>query len=59
MQKSQSEGIPEHMAKFLAFVEVLSARGSEERSDDSVEKVTGRRPQTFDAWVQQNKATWQ
>lgn len=58
-QKQQSEGMPEAVANFLAWIEGLSAGGAEERSDDSVEKVTGRPPQTFDAWVQQNKATWQ
>ncbi|MCJ1464741.1 hypothetical protein MMC07_003354 [Pseudocyphellaria aurata] len=58
-QKHQSEGMLEHVAKFLAWLEGRSAGGSEERLDDSVVKVTGRPPQTFDAWVQQNKATWQ
>ena len=51
--------MPEQYAKFLTWLEVQSAGGAEERLDDSVEKVTGQPPQTFDAWMQQNKATWQ
>lgn len=59
VKKGLSMGLPEQYAKFLAWLEAQTATGAEERSDDSVERVTGRPPQTFDAWVQQNKATWQ
>ena len=43
----------------LAWVEAQVAGGLEDRLDDSVEKVTGRPPITFDSWLQENKATWQ
>lgn len=52
-------GLSDHYAKFLASLEVATANGVEERSNDNVEKVTGRPPLTFDAWVQENKAVWQ
>lgn len=58
VQMFQSEGLPESVAKFLTWIEIQCAGGSEERLDDSVEKVTGQPPQMFDAWVQQNKSTW-
>lgn len=59
VQSFQSMGVPEHLAKYLALIETQSAGGSEERLNDLVENKTGRPPLTFDAWVQQNKATWQ
>ena len=49
----------EYLATFLAWIEADSAGGSQEKSDDSVEKVTGRPPKSFDAWLEENKATWQ
>ena len=52
-------GMPEHFAKFVTSLEVKSSKGMEERTSDAVEKVTGRPPQTFDAWVQYNKTAWQ
>ena len=52
-------GVPEHYAIFLTSLEAGTAGGMEERSNDVVEKVTGRPAQTFDAWVQQNKVVWQ
>lgn len=51
--------MPKHYAKFLAFLEAGSATGMEERSNDAVQRVTGRPPMNFDAWVQQNKTAFQ
>ena len=52
-------GMPEHYAKMLTYLEVTTANGAEERSNGVVERVTGRPPQKFDAWVEENKAAWQ
>ncbi len=51
--------MPEQFAKFLTSLEVSSAHGAEDRMNDVVEKVTGRPPQKFDAWVEENKFAWQ
>lgn len=52
-------GMPEHVAKILASVEVATANGKSEMTNDVVETVGGRYPQKFDAWVQDNKKAWQ
>jgi hypothetical protein len=52
-------GMPEHYAKLLTSLEVGTAGGSEVRTSDAVEKVTGRTPLDLDHWVQQNKTAWE
>lgn len=52
-------GLPQHYADFVTYLEVLAAQGHEERQGDDVEKVTGKPPQSFDAFAQKNKAAWQ
>lgn len=42
----------------MASLETLTAEKREERMNDTVEKVTGRPPQTFDSFVQENKSVW-
>jgi len=59
VQRFLDLGMPKHYAKFLAFLEARSATGMEERSNDAVQRVTGRPPMNFDAWVQQNKTAFQ
>ncbi|KAL9634355.1 MAG: hypothetical protein Q9164_004141, partial [Protoblastenia rupestris] len=59
MQRYQSYGLPEFYAQFLSYLEAMTAGGGEERTDDSVEKVTGRPAQSFDAWIQEHKTAWQ
>jgi festuclavine dehydrogenase len=59
VQQYLSKGLPDFYAGFLTFLEVGSAGGMEERLNDDVEKVTGRPPQKFDDWVQENKAVWE
>ena len=59
VQQYLDKGLPEFYAKFLASLEVGSAGGMEERVNDDVERVTGRPPQKFDDWVQENKAVWE
>lgn len=58
-QQLIGDGLPEHYAKFLTFLEVSAAQGAEDRMDDAVERVTGRPPQNFDAFAQQHMAAWQ
>lgn len=53
-----ASGLPEFLAKFLTFLEVLTAKGGGEGLNDVVERVTGRPPQTFDAFVQEHKVAW-
>lgn len=59
IQRYMNLGLAEFHAKFLTSLEVASANGAEERTNDAVEQVTGRPPQKFDAWVQQKKRAWQ
>lgn len=59
VQQLMSMSMPEQLAKLIAFLEVSSVKGAEERMNHVVEKVTGRSPQNFDAWVEENKAAWQ
>ena len=59
LQRYMNLGLTEFHAKLLTSLEVASADGVEERTNDAVERVTGRPPQSFDAWVQQNKSVWQ
>jgi festuclavine dehydrogenase len=42
----------------MASLEIKTADKREERTNDVVEKVTGRPPQTFDSFVQENKSVW-
>lgn len=56
VQQLISMSKPEQLAKLIAFLEISSAKGAEERMNHVVEKVTGRSPQNFDAWVEENKA---
>ena len=54
----QALGMPDDVAKFMTSLEVKTANGGEHKMNDTVEQVTGRKPQTFDAWVQENKNVW-
>jgi hypothetical protein len=59
VQKWMQFGAPESTAQFMATLESMTADGREERMNDAVEKVTGRPPQTFDSFVQENKSAWE
>lgn len=50
-------GLPEFLAKMLTFLEDAASKGSEENLDDAVERVTGRAPANFDAFLRENKQT--
>jgi festuclavine dehydrogenase len=59
VERLLSLGMPEIFAKFLPYLEVAASNGTEERLDDTVEKLTGQPAQNFDAWVQEVKKVWQ
>ncbi|KAI9671952.1 MAG: hypothetical protein M1817_002317 [Caeruleum heppii] len=61
VQAYQSVGVPEWVANYLGYLENWTADGMEANYEetDAVEQLTGRRPQTLEAWVQENKAAWQ
>ena len=51
--------LPEHFARFLTSLELAATGGSEERMNDCVEQVTGRPPQSLDAFAKQHMSVWQ
>lgn len=51
-------GFPESYAKWVSSLEVGTAKSGENRSNHVVEEVTGRPPQSFDAWLEENKKAW-
>jgi hypothetical protein len=59
VQRFLGFGMPEHYANFLTFLETSAAKGAEERMNDAVEELTGRPPQTFGSFAQQNKLVWE
>ena len=59
VEQFMSTHMSEQFAKFITSIEVSSASGAEDRMNDVVEKVTGRSPKNFDAWVEENKTAWQ
>lgn len=58
VNKYQELGIPEHRAKLLSKLEVETSKGGNQINGD-VERVTGKRPQDLDAWIQENLTVWQ
>jgi hypothetical protein len=54
-----SLGVPTHVAGFMVRIEVATSKGAEERENHDVEILTGKVPQSFGNWVQENKAVWQ
>ncbi|KAH6677490.1 hypothetical protein B0J14DRAFT_536068 [Halenospora varia] len=57
-KRFQGFGMPDHVAKFLAKIEVGTANGDENRTGNDMERVTGRPGQTFDTWVKAHKTSW-
>ena len=46
-------------AEILSWLEDITAKGAMEKYTwDAVERVTGRAPLTFDAFLEQNRAAW-
>lgn len=51
-------GLDENYASILAHLDGFLAGGSEARTTDAVEKLTGRPPQSFSAFAAAHKASW-
>ena len=53
-------GVQQSLAEMLARVEEQTAQGITENTypSDAVERVTGRSPLTFDAFLEYNRAAW-
>lgn len=58
MQQWKKYGLPDANARLMAWLEKESEKGGEAQLSDDVEKVTGRKPMSFDAWVEENKNAW-
>ncbi|THX58310.1 NAD(P)-binding protein [Aureobasidium pullulans] len=52
-------GLPPHMSSFLTNLEIMAAEGKEAWEGNDVELVTGKKPMSFDAFVQKNKQAWE
>ncbi|KAL9604525.1 MAG: hypothetical protein Q9219_000490 [cf. Caloplaca sp. 3 TL-2023] len=58
IQSYQEAGMPEHLAKLLAMLEVQTSEGAAEQMNDDVQKVVGKAPRNLDTWIQENKTVW-
>jgi hypothetical protein len=47
------------MSSFLTNLEIMAAEGKEAWEGNDVQLVTGRKPMSFDAFVQKNKQVWE
>lgn len=54
----KSSGLSEEYAKVLAGMDIPIKNGSEEKLNDVVLKVTGRKPKTFREFAVENKSIW-
>lgn len=52
-------GLREPVAELVATLEDFTSQGVEERMNDVVEKVTGRKPESFDDMIGENLGVWQ
>ncbi|TIA48117.1 NAD(P)-binding protein, partial [Aureobasidium pullulans] len=59
IQGFKDVGLPLHMSSFLTNLEMMAAEGKEAWEGNDVELVTGRKPMSFDAFVQKNKQVWE
>jgi hypothetical protein len=51
-------GAAEFYAQAFTAIELQAAGREPQRSDGSVERVTGQKPQHFEDWAEENKAVW-
>lgn len=54
----KNSGIGEEYAKVLAGMDIPIKNGSEEKLNDVVLKVTGRKPKSFREFAEENKSIW-
>lgn len=57
-QRMQRSGIPHAFAEILASLEDGLRDGAEDRTTDTVQRVTGRPPRSLDAWARSNAGVW-
>lgn len=58
-EQLQGFGVPEQLAQFLTWLEVITAEGHEDHLNEVVQEVTGRAPVGFDDFVEKHKAAWE
>ncbi|KHN94883.1 nucleoside-diphosphate-sugar epimerase family protein [Metarhizium album ARSEF 1941] len=51
--------LPAQYAGFMVSLEKLAAGGAEDYMDDTVEKLTGRKPVDLDSFIKERKELWQ
>lgn len=54
----QNAGLSKEYAQVLAAMDIPIRNGSEERLNDVVLKITGRKPKTFREFALENKSVW-
>lgn len=52
-------GVPQGYADVLASLDTVIKNGGEDRLNDVVFSVTGKKPRSFEEFVEKNKAVWQ
>jgi hypothetical protein len=57
-QMTEKLKLPAQYAGFMVSLEKLGAAGSEDYMDDTVERMTGSKPLSFESFVEQNKHFW-
>jgi festuclavine dehydrogenase len=48
-------GMSDYISRFLAGIEAGTAHGGENFSGQDIERVTGKAPESFEAWIKDNK----
>jgi (4-alkanoyl-5-oxo-2,5-dihydrofuran-3-yl)methyl phosphate reductase len=56
VEELRKNGIPPHVAKALGQSFAARRNGFAERVTDTVERVTGRKPRSYESWVRENAA---
>ena len=57
-QRYIRDGLPEYMADHLVWIENETAKGSEEKPEDLVEKFLERPSQRLREWMERNRGVW-
>lgn len=57
--KIQAYGFLEEYAKMVARLDVMISEQKEERLTDTVLKVTGKKPRSFEEFARDVKASWE
>jgi len=54
----EKSGLPQHYARLLASLDIAIANGSEARLTAEVERITGRKPNSFQEFAQRARPAW-